>query len=81
MWRLLETIYLFEKISKAFILLDNWWYFGQRVSRVGSLSVQPLHCVVHRDTPPFHLFNRCFSEMLLHRQVKDGTYILGGAGS
>lgn len=79
MRRLLETIYSLEKLSKAFISLDNWWCFGQRVTRELVHSVCSPLTVWYGETP--HLINRCFSEMLIYRQVKDGTYILGGAGS
>lgn len=70
---------MFEKLSKAFILLDSWWYFGQRVTRELDHSVCSLFTLWYVETP--HFINRCFSETLIYRQVKGGTYILGGAGS
>lgn len=51
MWRLLRTIYLFEKFSKAFILLDNRWYFGQRVTRELDHSVCSPFTVWYIDIP------------------------------
>lgn len=74
MWWLLGTIYLCEKLFKAFILLESWWYFGQRVARELDHSVCSPFTMWYVETP--HFINRCFSETLIYGQVKNGTSLV-----